>query len=68
MLEITLDEKYLKTYETEENLRKAVKDLPGELSYLIAYTKSGRCTPVFTNAMKEAWAGQIAARGYKVVG
>lgn len=68
MLEITLDEKYLKTYKTEDNLRKAVKDLPGELSYLIAYTKSGRCTPVFTNAVYYGWAGQIAHSGFKVVG
>ena len=68
MMEITLDEKYLKTYKTEENLRKAVKDLPQELSYLIAYTKSGRCTPVFTNTCMHALAGQIAALGFKVVG
>ena len=68
MLEIQIDEKSVKSYKTEDNLRKAIKDLPECLSYLIAYTESGRCTPVFTNAMKEAWAGQIAQSGFMVVG
>lgn len=36
-----------KTYANEDTLRKAVEDLPESYRYIIAYTKEGRCYPIF---------------------
>ena len=47
-MKIEINEKYTKTYSNEKNLDKAIADF-SDLNYLVVWTKSGRCTAVFTN-------------------
>lgn len=66
-MKIEINEKYTKTLANEKNLNKAIADF-SDLNYLVVWTKSGRCTAVFTNAQENGCVGVIAAKGFMVIG